>query len=48
MASRPGRIVEEFRIDLPRPRNVNDASLVGHAARITAALKEHMSTDAAA
>jgi NitT/TauT family transport system ATP-binding protein len=48
ISPRPGRIVAEFPIDLPRPRNVNDVSLVGHAARITAALKEHMSADAAA
>ncbi|HTE05825.1 MAG TPA: ABC transporter ATP-binding protein [Planctomycetota bacterium] len=38
----PGRIAEEFRIDLPRPRNVNSAALVDYAARITEALKSHI------
>jgi NitT/TauT family transport system ATP-binding protein len=41
-SSHPGRILEEFRIDLPRPRNVNSAALVDHAARITDALKGHI------
>jgi NitT/TauT family transport system ATP-binding protein len=38
----PGRIAEEFRIELPRPRNINSAALVDHAARITDALKRHL------
>jgi NitT/TauT family transport system ATP-binding protein len=41
-SAHPGCIREEFRIDLPRPRNVNSAALVDHAARITDALKSHM------
>ncbi len=35
----PGRIREEFRIDLPRPRDINSMELAGHAAEITRALK---------
>ena len=41
-ATHPGRIVEEFKVDLPRPRNINDAKLTMHAAKITAALKHHI------
>jgi NitT/TauT family transport system ATP-binding protein len=48
MSPRPGRIVEEFPIPLPRPRDVNSVDLVGYAGRITTALKSHMSADAAA
>jgi NitT/TauT family transport system ATP-binding protein len=38
----PGRITEEFRITLPRPRNVNSAALAEEAGRITEALKRRM------
>jgi NitT/TauT family transport system ATP-binding protein len=37
----PGRIREEFRIDLPRPRDINSVELAEHATRITRALKQH-------
>jgi NitT/TauT family transport system ATP-binding protein len=37
----PGRIRQEFRIDLPRPRVLNTAELARHAMTITTALKEH-------
>jgi NitT/TauT family transport system ATP-binding protein len=37
----PGRIREEFRIDLPRPRDINSVELAGHATQITRALKQH-------
>jgi NitT/TauT family transport system ATP-binding protein len=37
---RPGRIVREFRIDLPRPRFLEDHALVDVAAEILAVLKE--------
>ncbi len=37
---RPGRIVREFRIDLPRPRLLEDHALVDVAADILAVLKE--------
>lgn len=35
----PGRVREEFTIDLPRPRNINDHDLADMSQRITAALK---------
>jgi NitT/TauT family transport system ATP-binding protein len=35
----PGRILEEFKIDLPRPRDINSPDLAKHASAITAALK---------
>src|SRR5258707_15088487 len=37
----PGRIREEFRIDLPRPRDINSPSLAQYATEITRALKSH-------
>ncbi|MBU6303677.1 MAG: ABC transporter ATP-binding protein [Verrucomicrobia bacterium] len=40
----PGRIREEFRIDLPRPRDINSVELAGYATRITRALKSHTGT----
>jgi NitT/TauT family transport system ATP-binding protein len=39
---RPGRIVREFRIDLPRPRSLEDHSLVDEAAEMLAVLKGAM------
>lgn len=36
----PGRIVRDFAIKLPRPRNINSNELVEHAREITAALKQ--------
>jgi NitT/TauT family transport system ATP-binding protein len=38
----PGRIREEFKIDLPRPRDINDGALSAKSAEITAALKQHL------
>jgi NitT/TauT family transport system ATP-binding protein len=37
---RPGRLVREFRIDLPRPRSLEDHRLVDEAAEILRVLKE--------
>ncbi len=37
---RPGRIVRDFRIDLPRPRALEDHTLVDVAAEVLAVLKE--------
>jgi NitT/TauT family transport system ATP-binding protein len=37
----PGRIREEFKIDLPRPRDINSVELARHATKITAAIKGH-------
>ena len=39
-APRPGRIVRDFRIDLPRPRSLEDHALVDKAAEILSVLKE--------
>jgi NitT/TauT family transport system ATP-binding protein len=39
MSPSPGRIRQEFRIDLPRPRDINTAEVAMLAQRITAALK---------
>jgi len=38
---RPGRIREEFTVDLPRPRDINSVDLAVHATEITKALKNH-------
>jgi NitT/TauT family transport system ATP-binding protein len=35
----PGRIRDEFVIDLPRPRDINSVDLAGHASRITKSLR---------
>ena len=37
----PGRIREQFTIDLPRPRDINSPSLAAYATEITKALKSH-------
>ena len=37
----PGRIREQFKIDLPRPRDINSPDLARHATEITRALKSH-------
>lgn len=38
----PGRIREEFRVSLPRPRDINSVDLAGHATQIMRALKGHI------
>jgi NitT/TauT family transport system ATP-binding protein len=38
----PGRVREEFVIDLPRPRDINTVDLAEHSSVITRALKTHM------
>ncbi len=43
-APRPGRIVREFRIDLPRPRHLEDHDLVDVAAEILSVLTEVIET----
>jgi NitT/TauT family transport system ATP-binding protein len=37
----PGRIREQFVIDLPRPRDINSVALANYATEITQALKAH-------
>src|SRR5216683_2792125 len=39
---RPGRIVREFHIDLPRPRSLEDRSLVDYTAEIMSVLQDAM------
>ena len=38
----PGRIREEFKIALPRPRDINSVDLAEHATEIMRALKGHL------
>ncbi|HTL68970.1 MAG TPA: ABC transporter ATP-binding protein [Lacunisphaera sp.] len=38
----PGRIRGDFRIELPRPRDINSVEVASYATRITRALKEYM------
>ena len=38
----PGRIREQFKIDLPRPRDINSVELASYATRIMHALKGHL------
>jgi len=44
----PGRVREEFRIDLPRPRDLNGVDLARQAGEITRALKAHIAGPEAA
>jgi NitT/TauT family transport system ATP-binding protein len=39
---RPGRIREEFHIDLPRPRDINTVELAQYATQITRALRQYL------
>jgi sulfonate transport system ATP-binding protein len=41
----PGRIQEQFQIDLPRPRDINTVELAKYASEITRALKRHLKPD---
>ena len=38
----PGRIQEQFQVDLPRPRDINSVELAKYATEIMRALKRHM------
>ncbi|MEI8233698.1 MAG: ABC transporter ATP-binding protein [Verrucomicrobiota bacterium] len=38
----PGRVREEFSVDLPHPRDINSVELAGHASRITRALRGYV------
>ncbi|MCC7517598.1 MAG: ABC transporter ATP-binding protein [Verrucomicrobiae bacterium] len=44
-SAHPGQIREEFLIELPRPRDINSVHLAEHSARITRALKRHLTTE---
>jgi NitT/TauT family transport system ATP-binding protein len=39
LTSRPGRIAEEFTVDLPRPRRIEDADVARLAAQVTRRLR---------
>src|SRR5229473_2969361 len=41
----PGRIQQEFAVDLSRPRDINSVDLARHATEIRAALKRYIKTD---
>jgi NitT/TauT family transport system ATP-binding protein len=43
----PGRICEEFRITLPRPRDITSVTLAQYSTQITKALKGHMQGEVA-
>lgn len=38
----PGRVREEFKVDLPRPRDINSVELAGYSTEITRALKGYV------
>ncbi len=42
----PGRIQEQFPIDLPRPRDINSVALAQHSTEIREALKRYLSPEA--
>ncbi|HEV2087403.1 MAG TPA: ABC transporter ATP-binding protein [Cryptosporangiaceae bacterium] len=42
LASRPGRVIGEFAVDLPRPRRLESPEVAGLAARVTARLKREV------
>jgi len=46
MSSRPGRVIDEFPVDIERPRRIDSAPVAELAARITDRLREEMSHDA--
>jgi NitT/TauT family transport system ATP-binding protein len=43
----PGRIREEFRINLERPRDINSVELASYSTEITRALKGHVTAEVA-
>ena len=43
----PGRIRDEFSIDLPRPRDINSVELAGYSSEITRALKGYATAEVA-
>jgi NitT/TauT family transport system ATP-binding protein len=45
MSSRPGRIHSDFRVDLPRPRDINGVGIAALATTITAALRAGSETE---
>jgi NitT/TauT family transport system ATP-binding protein len=46
-SAHPGRVREQFTIDLPRPRDINAVELAEYATRITRALRSHAAKEVA-
>jgi NitT/TauT family transport system ATP-binding protein len=42
LTSRPGRVAEEFPVEIPRPRRIEDADVAALAGRVTARLREEV------
>jgi NitT/TauT family transport system ATP-binding protein len=42
LSSRPGRVIDEFAVDVPRPRRIEDAAVARQAAAIAARLREEV------
>jgi NitT/TauT family transport system ATP-binding protein len=42
LSSRPGRVVDEFRVDIPRPRRLDDAEVSSLSATITDRLRQEV------
>ena len=47
LSPHPGRIQEEFQIDLPRPRDINSPDLPRYSTKIIRALKAHLNPETA-
>jgi len=45
LSARPGRVREQFQIQLPRPRDINSVEVAKHSVEIIHALKPHLTTD---
>ena len=48
MSTNPGRIRDEFKISLPRPRDINSPELASHAQQVAAALRSYVLREATA
>ncbi|MFC7527828.1 ABC transporter ATP-binding protein [Actinoplanes sp. GCM10030250] len=46
LSSRPGRVIEDFAIDHPRPRRIDSTEVAGRAAEITDRLREEVARHA--
>jgi len=44
LTSRPGRVAEEFRVDIPRPRRIEDPDVAALAAVVTARLRAEVAS----
>ena len=44
LTSRPGRVAEEFRVDIPRPRRIEDPDVAALASVVTARLREEVAS----